>query len=1091
MTKDILIAALCFSAVMEAQVNSAEYFVGKQGKDANNGLSREDAFATIQKGVNALQPGDTLTIGPGEYFECVRRDNLGSDKKDTIIRAEIPGTALLRGYAPLPELRKVEGCRFVYAAPFDREPQIVLEMDTLTLMEKKTNLTALEFDPGMFYYDAAQKTLYVSTSDMQSSGHHYFTACVSSNSGLLVKNPRRLVVDGLAAGGYYRANPKNHVVADDIAFGMLLDEPTNCVFRRCVAFLCGGGIGMVGGISNIFEDCVGYGSDWPYATTGNIIKYGGNHDVIRNCRAWKGNEVITYYGTLHGPSLFKNIIAWNGNTIDFRVKGGNGDIYGRGENCIAFREGWVASIRNSIVGRNWSNNNMSPDNLTMPPEPEREREFADPENLDFRLQGDSKFRGSGPGGADRGAFPYQSNIFYASASGGNDDNSGLSMRKPWKTFDRAASSLKPGDTLYLQGGTYQAGKEFSYDLKSAGGISIRGRGREPVVIQGLLTLKSGAELEFERLNFAGGALLRDARAVRINNCTFSGSGLMAENVKNLAVTHNVFAGKPIELKEAGCVFLAGNIFSHSGSPAVVMDKPGAIIYSGYNSYRDPTNCWKAEGRAWSFDELRKQHDRYSILAKPEIMDANGVAVVSNADIFGGRGPNGTAIGIYHEFTHESIRLAGPFLYSAGDTTANMEWWSSRPAVVEAAWGETPECENKKTFQTGKCYGGWSLAGLEPGKKYYFTIRSVEPPENLKALNITGFKPNAVPVSFLAAAMPSGPAVYYVAPDGSDRNSGASRKEAWQTVSRAAQAVRPGDTVLLAGGVYRETVTIRVSGETNKPITFKPVPGEKVIFDGVGRSLREAFVVLGRNNINFDGFYFRDFGMFGWSGVIYLSGSDNVNISRCLMNGRGMGYANGFLYANGCSNVSVRNCVIIGGFYNMCVSGCPEMRVENSVFAGHLIQALSMSNGKDEKFYFRKNIVTDSSPFKVKVQVFEMGSARPFIDEGNCYYLRLPDEERKMFLFAAWDPEWKYSIGRISLAEYRAMIRPTDSIFADPQLRETADMKPVEVKGVKEYYLGDRIGTKKDLDFPDLFATNPEVVRRGIGLQPEAFKDFGF
>jgi hypothetical protein len=1071
---------------------AAEYFVGKQGKDANNGLSRENAFATIQKGINALQPGDMLTIGPGEYFECVRRDNLGSAEKDTIIRAEIPGTALLRGDLPLPELRKVEGYRFVYAAPFDREPQIVLEIDTLTLMEKKTTLSALEFEPGMFCYDGTKKTLYISTSDMQPAGHHYFTACVSSNSGLLVKNPRRLVVDGLAAGGFYRANPKNHVVADDIAFGMLLDAPTNCVFRRCVAFLCGGGIGMVGGISNIFEDCVGYGSDWPYATTGNIIKYGGNHDVIRNCRAWKGNEVITYYGTLHGPSLFKNIIAWNGGTIDFRVKGGNGDIYGRTENCVALGNGMVHNIKNSIVGDNgYIRNNMSPDNIVLPGISDRDREFADPENLDFRLQGDSKFRGSAPGGADRGAYPYQTNIFFVSATDGKDENDGLSIRKPWKTFNRAMKDIRPGDTLYLLGGTYQAVGELSLGKAAGDKISIRGRGRAPAVIQGYFSLKGDTGIEFERLNFAGGVSLQGARDAFFNNCTFSGAGLKAAGVKGLKITHCVFAGAQLELKDTAGVFLSGNVYSPSSSPAVVMDRPGVIKYSDYNSYRIATNCWQVEGRAFSLEELRKRHDHYSLVLKPEIKAENGAPILLNARLFGGRGPNGTALGIYHEFVRDVIMLAGPYLYSVSDTTANMEWWTSRPSVVEAAWGDTPECENKKTFQTGRCYGGWSLTGLKPGKKYYFSIRSVEPPDNLKNLNIIGLKPETPPVSFETAALPAKPAVYYVAPDGNDLDSGASRTQAWQTVSRTSRVVRPGDTVLLAGGVYKEMVTIRVSGETNKPITFKPLPGEKVIFDGVSRALREAFVVLGRNHLNFDGFYFRDFGMFGWSGVFYLSGSDYVNISRCFMDGRGMGYANGFLYSSGCSGVSVRNCVIMGGFYGMCISGCPDMRVENNVFARHLIQALLMSNRADQKFYFRKNIVTDSTPFKVKVHVFEMGSVRPFIDESNCYYLRLPDEERKMFLFAAWDPEWKYSLGRISLAEYRAMIRPTDSILANPQLRETLSMKPAEVKGIKEYYLGDRIGTKKDLDFPDLFATNPEVVKRGIGLQPEAFKDFGF
>ena len=52
-----------------SSVQGAEHFVSKQGSDANNGTNRAAAFLTIQKSVDALKPGDTLTIGPGEYFE--------------------------------------------------------------------------------------------------------------------------------------------------------------------------------------------------------------------------------------------------------------------------------------------------------------------------------------------------------------------------------------------------------------------------------------------------------------------------------------------------------------------------------------------------------------------------------------------------------------------------------------------------------------------------------------------------------------------------------------------------------------------------------------------------------------------------------------------------------------------------------------------------------------------------------------------------------------------------------------------------------------------------------------------------------------
>jgi hypothetical protein len=47
------------------------------------------------------------------------------------------------------------------------------------------------------------------------------------------------------------------------------------------------------------------------------------------------------------------------------------------------------------------------------------------------------------------------------------------------------------------------------------------------------------------------------------------------------------------------------------------------------------------------------------------------------------------------------------------------------------------------------------------------------------------------------------------------------------------------------------------------------------------------------------------------------------------------------------------------------------------------------------------------------------------------------------------------------------------------------------KDGKPFFMADHIMGKKNLDFPDLFATDPKVVEKGIGLQPAAFQDFHF
>ena len=138
----------------------AEYFVNKQGNDANNGLTKDNAFLTIQKGLDAIKAGDTLTIGAGEYREKVECTDLGNLDVDTVIRAEVPGTVLLRGDVPAPEFKKVAGYRFVYAASLENEPQAVLEHNNLHTMLPKANIPELEFDPGFFHYDATAKALH-------------------------------------------------------------------------------------------------------------------------------------------------------------------------------------------------------------------------------------------------------------------------------------------------------------------------------------------------------------------------------------------------------------------------------------------------------------------------------------------------------------------------------------------------------------------------------------------------------------------------------------------------------------------------------------------------------------------------------------------------------------------------------------------------------------------------------------------------------------------------------------------------------------------------------------------------------------------
>src|SRR5688572_9189627 len=72
--------------------------------------------------------------------------------------------------------------------------------------------------------------------------------------------------------------------------------------------------------------------------------------------------------------------------------------------------------------------------------------------------------------------------------------------------------------------------------------------------------------------------------------------------------------------------------------------------------------------------------------------------------------------------------------------------------------------------------------------------------------------------------------YYVSTSGSDAAPG-SLSAPFRTIQKAASLAQPGDTVLVRGGTYRETVKPPRSGSSSAPITFKPYNNERVTVSG--------------------------------------------------------------------------------------------------------------------------------------------------------------------------------------------------------------------------------------------------------------------
>ncbi|MFA5781509.1 MAG: right-handed parallel beta-helix repeat-containing protein, partial [Bacteroidales bacterium] len=138
------------------------------------------------------------------------------------------------------------------------------------------------------------------------------------------------------------------------------------------------------------------------------------------------------------------------------------------------------------------------------------------------------------------------------------------------------------------------------------------------------------------------------------------------------------------------------------------------------------------------------------------------------------------------------------------------------------------------------------------------------------------------------------ATYYVRTDGNNANTGTgpAAGQAWQTVSKAALVLGPGDIVYVAPGTYTEQVNITISGNPGNKIQyiadtdaseFPGITAGQVILQG-NLSIDNGFYIRAASYIAIDGFTIKDSDRDG----IFL---DTYNLGNC-------------------SYVEIKNCSII-------------------------------------------------------------------------------------------------------------------------------------------------------------------------------------
>ena len=97
---------------------------------------------------------------------------------------------------------------------------------------------------------------------------------------------------------------------------------------------------------------------------------------------------------------------------------------------------------------------------------------------------------------------------------------------------------------------------------------------------------------------------------------------------------------------------------------------------------------------------------------------------------------------------------------------------------------------------------------------------------------------------------------------------------FDAIQKAADVVRPGDIVLVKGGVYEESVTLKTSGTESHPIIFRPQPDTGAIIlrhPAEDQETKGVFTLRDISFVHIEGFRFSDF-KYGWA--IHMSSSQH-------------------------------------------------------------------------------------------------------------------------------------------------------------------------------------------------------------------------
>lgn len=220
----------------------------------------------------------------------------------------------------------------------------------------------------------------------------------------------------------------------------------------------------------------------------------------------------------------------------------------------------------------------------------------------------------------------------------------------------------------------------------------------------------------------------------------------------------------------------------------------------------------------------------------------------------------------------------------------------------------------------------------------------------------------VPGTFRTFSTESASNEFYVSATGNDSNAG-TLESPWRSVQTAASRLRPGDTVYVRGGVYKERIRLSKSGNaTEGYVTLRNYQGEVPILNGAG--LPAAEMILGTNikYCKIQGFRITEN---AGAGIVFYGASDHIEIrNNEISHQSGSGHAilvSTLVWPN---QLAARDIIVDGNYLHDLVTGVDTAYNEALTLAFDI-----------ERFQITNNIIERTSYIGIDM----IGKSATFMD----------------------------------------------------------------------------------------------------------------